>query len=64
LRIKIGRKLDAVAKRERKAQADAQQIAEHLARGLADCGIGDSAIEDGAIEDGAIEDRALSGDAA
>lgn len=49
LRIRIGRKLDAVAKRERKAAKDA----EHLARGLADGdsrgdGAGDAASEGGA----------------
>lgn len=63
LRIKIGRKLDAVARRERKAQADAQQIAEHLARGLAD-EVGGRAIGDGAIGDGAIAGGAIAGDAA
>ncbi|HZF42120.1 MAG TPA: hypothetical protein VEZ48_01780 [Sphingomonadaceae bacterium] len=54
LRIKIGRKLDAVAKRERKAARDA----EHLARGLADeAGGGEGA----ASGDGASGDEASGG---
>lgn len=40
LRIKIGRKLDAVARRERKAEKDAREAAEHGARGQADAGVG------------------------